>query len=129
MRPIVIVDYGMANLRSVQKAFERVEHPAIITGDSNRVAEADKLVVPGVEPVSCAIACIVVVTAIAMFSVRMNAWVTGILLAIGMVALVLTGALGFLRPHQDLVQVLLLHPVMAGPHGRAEPTTLLAMGS
>jgi glutamine amidotransferase len=48
MRPIVIVDYGMANLRSVQKAFERVEHPAIITGDSNRVAEADKLVVPGV---------------------------------------------------------------------------------
>jgi amino acid transporter len=105
-----------------------VGFPAGAALSSLGIADFLKLVVPGVEPVSCAIACIVVVTAIAMFSVRMNAWVTGILLAIGMVALVLTGALGFLRPHQDLVQVLLLHPVMAGPHGRAEPTTLLAMG-
>ena len=30
---IVIVDYGMANLRSVQKAFEKVGHAAEITGD------------------------------------------------------------------------------------------------
>jgi imidazoleglycerol phosphate synthase glutamine amidotransferase subunit HisH len=48
MRPIVIVDYGMANLRSVQKAFERFGHPAEISGDANRVAEADKVVLPGV---------------------------------------------------------------------------------
>jgi imidazole glycerol-phosphate synthase subunit HisH len=48
MKPIVIVDYGMANLRSVQKALEKVGHPAEITGDPNRVAEADKLVLPGV---------------------------------------------------------------------------------
>jgi glutamine amidotransferase len=48
MKPIVIVDYGMANLRSVQKAFEKVGHCAEITGDPNRVAEADKLVLPGV---------------------------------------------------------------------------------
>jgi glutamine amidotransferase len=48
MKPIIIVDYGMANLRSVQKAFEKVGHPAEITGDPNRVAEADKLVLPGV---------------------------------------------------------------------------------
>jgi len=45
---IVIVDYGMGNLRSVQKAFERFGHPAEITGDPNRVAEADKVVLPGV---------------------------------------------------------------------------------
>jgi glutamine amidotransferase len=45
---IVIVDYGMANLRSVQKAFEKVGHPAVISGDPNRVAEADKVVLPGV---------------------------------------------------------------------------------
>jgi glutamine amidotransferase len=44
----VIVDYGMANLRSVQKAFEKVGHPAVISADPNRVAEADKLVLPGV---------------------------------------------------------------------------------
>jgi glutamine amidotransferase len=48
MQTIVIVDYGMANLRSVQKAFEKVGHPAAISGDPNRVAEADKVVLPGV---------------------------------------------------------------------------------
>jgi glutamine amidotransferase len=48
MKPIVIVDYGMANLRSVQKAFEKVGYPAVITGDPNVVAEADKVVLPGV---------------------------------------------------------------------------------
>jgi glutamine amidotransferase len=48
MKPILIVDYGMANLRSVQKAFERVGHAAEISGDPNRLAEADKVVLPGV---------------------------------------------------------------------------------
>jgi glutamine amidotransferase len=48
MNPILIVDYGMANLRSVQKAFEKVGQAAEITSDPNRVAEADKLVLPGV---------------------------------------------------------------------------------
>jgi glutamine amidotransferase len=48
MKPILIVDYGMANLRSVQKAFEKVGHAAEISGDPNRVAEADKVVLPGV---------------------------------------------------------------------------------
>jgi glutamine amidotransferase len=46
--PILIVDYGMANLRSVQKAFEKVGFAADISGDPNRLAEADKLVLPGV---------------------------------------------------------------------------------
>jgi glutamine amidotransferase len=45
---LVIVDYGMANLRSVQKAFEKLGHSAQITGDPNLVGEADKLVLPGV---------------------------------------------------------------------------------
>jgi glutamine amidotransferase len=48
MKPIVIVDYGMGNLRSVQKAFEKVEHDAIISSDPQQVGEADKLVLPGV---------------------------------------------------------------------------------
>jgi glutamine amidotransferase len=48
MEPILIVDYGMANLRSVQKAFERVGRAAEITGDPGRVARAAKLVLPGV---------------------------------------------------------------------------------
>jgi glutamine amidotransferase len=45
---IVIVDYGMANLRSVQKALEQVGHAAQISGDPDRVAAADKVVLPGV---------------------------------------------------------------------------------
>jgi len=45
---IVIVDYGMANLRSVQKAFEQVGHAATITSDADHIAKATKVVVPGV---------------------------------------------------------------------------------
>ena len=47
-QPIVIVDYGMANLRSVQKAFEKVGHAAEISGDPHRVTAAAKVVLPGV---------------------------------------------------------------------------------
>jgi glutamine amidotransferase len=45
---ITIVDYGMGNLRSVQKAFERVGHAATITPDPEVVASAERLVLPGV---------------------------------------------------------------------------------
>lgn len=45
---ITIVDYGMANLRSVQKAFERVGAAATVTGDPDAIRRADRLVLPGV---------------------------------------------------------------------------------
>jgi len=45
---VTIVDYGSGNLRSVQKAFERLGTPASITSDPNVVAAADRLVLPGV---------------------------------------------------------------------------------
>jgi glutamine amidotransferase len=45
---IVIVDYGMANLRSVQKAFEAVGATAEISSHPHHVSTADKLVLPGV---------------------------------------------------------------------------------
>lgn len=45
---IVIVDYGMANLRSVQKAFEAVGHSASVSADLDVIAGATKLVLPGV---------------------------------------------------------------------------------
>jgi glutamine amidotransferase len=44
----LIIDYGMANLRSVQKALEHVGHHAEITGDPNLVSSADKIILPGV---------------------------------------------------------------------------------
>jgi glutamine amidotransferase len=46
--PIAIIDYGMGNLRSVQKAFEKVGHAALITDDPSIVAKAAKVVLPGV---------------------------------------------------------------------------------
>ena len=39
---IAIIDYGMGNLRSVQKAFERVGHAATITSDPAVLADAEK---------------------------------------------------------------------------------------
>ena len=48
MRPIAIVDYGMGNLRSVQKGFERVGHAAEVTRDPERIATAPAVVLPGV---------------------------------------------------------------------------------
>jgi glutamine amidotransferase len=45
---IAIVDYGMANLRSVEKALARVDGDPVITSDPDVVADADKVVLPGV---------------------------------------------------------------------------------
>ena len=45
---IVVVDYGMGNLRSVQKAFERIGRPAEVSDKPDQVAAAERLVVPGV---------------------------------------------------------------------------------
>ena len=45
---IAVVDYGMGNLRSVQKAFEVVGSDAIVTSDPQRIAEARSVVLPGV---------------------------------------------------------------------------------
>jgi glutamine amidotransferase len=43
-----VIDYGMGNRRSVQKALEHVGAQAEITRDSERMAKADGLVLPGV---------------------------------------------------------------------------------
>src|SRR6201996_8715924 len=45
---ILILDYGMGNLRSVEKALEHVGARASIGADPARVREADGLILPGV---------------------------------------------------------------------------------
>ena len=45
---IAIIDYGMGNLRSVQKAFEKVGFEALVTADPKVVLEAERIVLPGV---------------------------------------------------------------------------------
>jgi imidazole glycerol-phosphate synthase subunit HisH len=48
MSRIAILDYGMGNLRSVEKALERVGAEAEITGDRARAEAADGVILPGV---------------------------------------------------------------------------------
>lgn len=48
MKPIAVIDYGMGNLRSVQKGIERSGRPAIVTDDLCAIAEAPGVVLPGV---------------------------------------------------------------------------------
>ncbi len=45
---ITIVDYGMGNLRSVQKAFQKLGIEAVISQSPTEIAQAEKLVLPGV---------------------------------------------------------------------------------
>jgi glutamine amidotransferase len=45
---LAVLDYGMGNLRSVSKGFERVGASCEVTSDHGRIAEADGVVLPGV---------------------------------------------------------------------------------
>jgi len=45
---MVIVDYGMGNLKSVQNAFTAVGFKTVITDDPNQIKKASALVLPGV---------------------------------------------------------------------------------
>jgi len=49
MKPkIVIIDYGMGNLRSVQKGFERVGFEVSVTRSKREISGASAIVLPGV---------------------------------------------------------------------------------
>lgn len=48
MTSIGVVDYGMGNRRSVEKAIERVGARVVVTSDHDALRAADGLVVPGV---------------------------------------------------------------------------------
>jgi glutamine amidotransferase len=45
---LAVLDYGMGNLRSVEKAFERVGASCEVTSDHDRISAADGVVLPGV---------------------------------------------------------------------------------
>lgn len=52
---IVIIDYGMGNLRSVEKALIKLGHSAIVTKDKNAIKSASGVVLPGVGAFDAAI--------------------------------------------------------------------------
>jgi glutamine amidotransferase len=45
---IAIVDYGMGNVRSLENAFAYFGHDVVITSDASELAEAERIVLPGV---------------------------------------------------------------------------------
>lgn len=51
---VAIIDYGSGNLKSAAKAFERAvsesgrDQPVLVTADPDKVAKADRIVLPGV---------------------------------------------------------------------------------
>lgn len=45
---VVVLDYGVGNVRSVQKAVAKVYHEPVITGDVDEILAADALILPGV---------------------------------------------------------------------------------
>ena len=48
MTDIAIIDYGVGNLRSIEKAFAATGNPAIVTDDESVLRKAKGLVLPGV---------------------------------------------------------------------------------
>lgn len=48
MSHVAIIDYGVGNLRSVEKAFAATGCEAIVTADENELRSAQRLVLPGV---------------------------------------------------------------------------------
>jgi len=48
VKPIAIIDYGMGNLLSVQKALDALGFPAIITNKTEEVIKAPGVILPGV---------------------------------------------------------------------------------
>ena len=45
---VAIIDYDAGNLKSVQKAFQKLGQEAVITRNSSEILHADRIVLPGV---------------------------------------------------------------------------------
>ena len=48
MSIVTIVDYGIGNIKSVQRGVERVGATAILSSDPDEVVNADRVILPGV---------------------------------------------------------------------------------
>jgi glutamine amidotransferase len=53
---IAVIDYGMGNLRSVEKALQKLGHHAVVTDSPERIATAERVILPGVGAFGAAMA-------------------------------------------------------------------------
>jgi amino acid transporter len=84
------------------------------------------VIVPGLNQTAVAVAIIAATTLLGILHIRTNAWVTGIFLALELLALAVLTVLGFMNIHRSLSEIV-ANPVMAS--GQAlQPTPLAMMG-
>ncbi len=91
------------------------------------VADYLQVIWPGLAALPVALACVAAVTILAALSVRMNAWITGLCLAVEFASLIATATLGFAHPHRDLIGAT-VHPLTAAAHGGLGSVPLVMMG-
>ena len=108
-RPLVaVLDYGMGNLRSVEKALERAGATPVVTRDHSQVRAADGLVLPGVGAFPKAMESLRELGLDAVLSERVGAGVPTLGICLGMQLLFGSSSenegsagLGLLRGHVD----------------------------
>lgn len=72
---VAVLDYGIGNLRSAQKALERVGADAVLTSDASVVSAADAVVLPGVGAFG---ACMNALRDVCLESVALDAVASGV---------------------------------------------------
>lgn len=92
------------------------------------VATYLQAVVPGLPVVATAAGLVVVVTVIGVLNIQVGARITGLFLAVELLALAALAWFGFAHPYRSLAAVV-LHPVMQGPMGALAPVSLAAAGA
>ena len=76
-------------------------------------------VIPGLKPVPVAVAMVVACTLVSVLRIRFNAWLTGLFLAVELLALLTLFLLGVLHPVRPLAPMLLQPMTAAGPASAA----------
>jgi glutamine amidotransferase len=72
---VAVLDYGIGNLRSAQKALEKVGASAVLTSDASVVSAADAVVLPGVGAFG---ACMTALRDVGLESVALDAVASGV---------------------------------------------------
>src|SRR6185437_9123368 len=92
MSRVVVLDYGSGNLRSAQRALERVGASVTVSADADAAIEADGLVVPGVGAFAACMAGLAAVDASRILSSRLAASRPVLGICVGMQVLFDAGA-------------------------------------
>jgi amino acid transporter len=93
------------------------------------IADYLRVLAPGLAAIPTALAAVAIVMVIGVLSIRLNALVTGLFLAVEMLALAATAALGFAHAQSlGRIAARLLHPQVASGAGGLHAVSLVALG-